>query len=145
MIDKPRDLVMRAYRNPECLPHWYEGFISLKPMMKNFGMEGTKAILCCKREDEIVEVTAVVESVTLPDSVVMTFEQNTSWYRISSKLYEVEYKTKWIQSIEFHFSGLLALLCLLNKKRFISETYKKMNRFKKFAEHTNLEKIADII
>ncbi|MCK8060533.1 MULTISPECIES: hypothetical protein [unclassified Fusibacter] len=143
MINKPRELVVEAYRNTEWLSYWYEGFVSIKPLMRNFGVAGSKAILKCEQNGEISEISAVVESVNEPESVTLRFQMENVWYRAISELYEDDteamVRTRWVQRIEFHFPGILAITSLLNKKFYYNNTLRKMNRFKAFVETHDFE------
>lgn len=135
----PRNKVIELFDNPDNLYHWRDSLVSLKLLSGTQGHKGARTKLIYKLRKHRVEMIETVESRSLPDELVCTYESKNVWNRTINRFIEINTnKTMWVLITEFRCTGLLRIICLLMPGIFRKTSLKDMKEFRRFAESQSL-------
>lgn len=136
-INKPIDIVVELFDNPDNMSKWMDGLQSFEHLSGTPGQPGAKSKLkfkMGKREIEMIETITVRD---LPDEFSGTYEAEGVYNIVKNKFAKIsEDKTKYITENEFQFKGFMKIIGFLMPNAFKKQSMKYLNDFKKFAENS---------
>lgn len=134
-LELPRDRVAALFDDPENLPKWQRGLLSIEPLAGEPGTPGATSKLVFqmgKREMEMVETILVRD---LPERFEAVYDaknvHNVSRHRFEELGPD---RTRWVAENEFRFSGFMKVIGFLMKGAFPKQSLQYMTDFKAFAE-----------
>ncbi len=134
-INRPRQQVVELFDNPELMPKWQKGFISMAQISGEPGQAGAKANLVYDMNGRKIEMVETIITRSLPDEFTATYEAKGVHNVVANRFYEDgPDKTRWVMANEFNFTGFMKLIGMLMPGSFRKQTLDDMNRFKAFAE-----------
>lgn len=137
VINKPRDLVVELFKNPEYLKHYQDGFQRKELISGNAGEDGAVSNMYYKMGKNEMELKETITANRLPESFSSTYEHkymdNTMECRFivvdeNTTRYEADYeytRLNWIMP---------KLIAILFPGIYRKQGEKWMNNFKVFAE-----------
>lgn len=134
-INMPRDDVIALFEDPEVLPKWQEGFLSIEEIEGPRGEAGGKSRLryqMGKREIEMVETILVHDP---PERFDATYEAKGVW-NLNQNYFTAPAPgiTEWLVETEFRCKGVMWIMSLVMPGMFRKQTQKMMEAFKAYAE-----------
>lgn len=134
-IQLPRERVIELFDNPDNLPKWQEGFVSMTPRSGIPGQPGAVSDMVYQMGKRRIEMTETVTRRELPDHFDGIYEAKGVKNYIYNQFVDVEgTKTRWIATNEFEFGGMMKLFGFLMPGAFRKQSMKYMVMFKDFAE-----------
>lgn len=134
-INRPRQKVVELFDNPELMPKWQKGFVSMQHVSGEVGQPGAKSNLVYDMNGRKIEMVETIITRNLPDEFSATYDARGVHNVVVNRFYEDgPDKTRWVMENEFNFSGFMALIGLLMPGSFRKQTLEDINRFKTFAE-----------
>lgn len=134
-INAPINKVIELFDNPDNLPKWQPGFISMDHIKGDYGKPGSQYRMkyqMGKREIEMIET--VIER-NLPKMFSATYEAKGVWNKVENEFHEIEgNQTKYIATHEFKMSGFMKFMALILPGMFKKQSQKYMVLFKEFVE-----------
>ena len=135
-INQPLKKVVQLFEDPNNLPKWQEGFISLKLISGISGQVGSKSRLLYKQGKGTMELIETLKVYNLPQEMIgeyyhkhMTNNMRVSFTELSPNT------TRYTTEIEYtSFRGLIPKLMSFFPSIFKKQTQKWLNNFKTFAE-----------
>jgi len=134
MIDLPRDQVVEIFDDPDSLPKWQEGFVSMEHQSGEYGKAGMVSLLKYDNNGRKIELTETIESRNLPEAFIAIYETEGVWNRHENYFFDEGDTTRYVTDTEFKCTGFMRLFTLFMPGMFKKETLKQMNAFKTFAE-----------
>ncbi len=134
MIDLPRDQVVAIFDDPDSLPKWQEGFVSMEHQSGEYGKAGMVSLLKYDNNGRKMELTETIESRNLPEAFIAIYETKGVWNRHENYFFDEGDKTRYVTDTEFKCTGFMRLFTFFLPGMFKKETLKQMNAFKTFAE-----------
>jgi len=139
-INLPRGRVIELFDNPDNLPKWQPGLVSVEPLSGTPGQIGAKSRLKYKMGSREVEMVETITERNLPDVFSGTYEAKGVWNEVINRFEEISpAKTRWVSDVTFKFSGMMKLMAAATPSAFKKETLKFMKNFKDFAENADSE------
>jgi uncharacterized membrane protein len=134
-INQPIDKVIELFQDPDSLPHWMDGFVSMDHVSGEPGKAGGVSTMTFNERGRNVVMTETIKENNLPESFIAIYETN-GVHNVNKNRFEATGagQTRWIQDTEFRFSGLMAIMALIMGGVFKRQTRKAMEAFKSFAE-----------
>lgn len=134
-IEKPIDMVIALFDNPDHMGKWMEGLESFTPLSGTPGMPGAKSLLKFKMGKRDIEMIETITVRNLPDEFSGTYETKGVYNLVKNKFIKVsENKTKYISEHEFRCHGFMKILAFLMPGMFKKQSMKYMQAFKHFVE-----------
>lgn len=137
-IDLPIQKVVALFENPELMPKWQKGFVSMEHLSGTPGQVGAKSKLkyvMGKREIEMVETITVRN---LPHEFSGTYDA-AGVHNIVKNTFEAvsDNTTRWISHNTFQLKGFMRIIGWVMPGAFKKQSLEIMQNFKKFAESEN--------
>lgn len=137
VIKLPRERVLKLFDNPDNMPKWQPGFVSLEPISGTPGQVGATSKLRYKFGKRDIEMVETITRRNLPDEFSGTYETKGVKNWINNRFEETpDGSTRWISENEFRFTGYMKLFGFFMPGAFKKQSYQYMTLFKKFAENT---------
>ena len=135
VIDQPRYRVAQLLQDPDALPHWQKGFVSITPQQGEPGAPGSTAMLAYQMGKRELSMLETMESTDWPAGWIATYEADGVWNRQVNRLIEQAGQTRWESDCEFRFSSL-PMRCMgwLMPWAFRKQTRSYLLDFKHYAE-----------
>lgn len=134
-IDRPREEVAALIDDPENLPKWQRGLLSIEPLEGAPREVGSTSQLTFRMGKRTMEMKETILVHDLPDEFSCTYDAKGVHNVVRNRFFEVgPGKTRWESENEFQFRGLMKILGVLMKGAFPKQSLKYMKDFKAFAE-----------
>ena len=134
-IDLPRDRVIALFDDPDALPKWQRGFVSMEHLEGTPGQDGARTRLTYRMGRGDVVMIETIERRALPEEIDLVFEADKVWNRVENRFTQpTSDSTLWSMHCEFRCSGLVRLMALVMPGMFRRQTRQTMADFKAFAE-----------
>jgi uncharacterized protein YndB with AHSA1/START domain len=136
-IDKPRDELWALFEDPESLPFWQPGFVSIEHIGGEKNQPGCKSRMLYKNRGRDVELIETIEAFDPPREFTAKFEAKGMEILVKSVFEEIDGgdRTRWISENEGKTSGFfMKLIGILMPGCFKKESMKYNQAFKAFAE-----------
>lgn len=136
-IERPRVEVAELFADPESLPFWQPGFVSIEHLSGEEGKPGGKSRLLYLNRGREVELIETIEVFDLPEEFTATFEAKGMKVRVRNVFEETGggARTRWVSENEVETSGfMMTLFALLMPKCFERESRRFNEAFKAYAE-----------
>lgn len=135
-INLPRQKAIELFDNPDNIPKWQEGLISMELINGNMGESGAVSKLKYKMGKKDIEMIETIIHKNSPKEFHATYEAKGVWNKVENFFTENEDNTtNWIVVSEFKVKGFMKLMLLFMPGAFKKQTLKFMNHFKNFAEN----------
>ncbi len=135
IIFLPRSKVIELFDDPDNMYYWHEGLDKLNLLNGIQRQEGAKSKLIYKLWNYKFEVIETIESRSLPDELICTYESKNIWKRVKSLFIEIDMnRTILVLITEFRCAGFLKILSFLAPNLFRKMLHKDIQEFKQFAE-----------
>jgi hypothetical protein len=139
-INLPRKDVVTLFENPDNMPKWQPGFVSMEHLEGEPGKTGAKSKLLYKMGKREIEMIETITHSHLPEEFHGTYDakgvHNKIWNYFTEKDEET---TIWKSVNEFQFQGFMKLMGWLMPSAFKKQSLKYMKDFKAFAESEGRE------
>lgn len=136
-INKPRDLVVKEFSNPENLKNWQQGFLRINHLEGEPGKTGSTAFMYYKQGNGEMELKETIIENNLPDYFSGLYEHKHMVNTMINRFIEVSLnETRYDTEIEYtKFIGFVPkLLAKLFPGLFKKQVLKWMMNMKKFIE-----------
>jgi carbon monoxide dehydrogenase subunit G len=134
-INKPIDLVIALFDNPNNMGKWMEGLQSFEHLSGTPGQPGAKSKLRFKMGKREIEMIETVTVRNLPHEFSGTYEANGVFNIVKNKFIKLsDNKTKYISENEFQFKGFMKIIAFLMPGAFKKQSMKYLMDFKRFIE-----------
>lgn len=134
-IDKPIEVVIAAFDNPDNLPKWMQGLQSFEHISGTPGQQGAKSRLKFKTGSREIEMVETITKRNLPYEFAGTYEAKGVYNIVSNKFEKIsEHKTRHITEQEFQLKGAIKIMGWLMPSAFKRQTLKHLTNFKNFVE-----------
>lgn len=134
-INLPRQRVVELMDDPNNLPHWQPGFISMEHISGTPGEEGAQSRMKYDMGGRKVKMIETVVKRDLPNEMTLTFETKGVYNKQHNAFVEVDANTtKWISHSTFKMGGFMKLFEWFMPGSFKKESMKYLKQFKAFAE-----------
>ncbi|MEC7763796.1 MAG: SRPBCC family protein [Pseudomonadota bacterium] len=136
-INRSRDRVIAKFDNPENLPKWQDGFVSMTQLSGTPGQAGATAKLIYRMGSRTIEMIETIEENALPNRFVATYEADGMWNRNENHFEETdEGNTEWSMLCEFRPTSLmLKVIAMVLPGMFKRQTRQNMDAFRDFVEN----------
>jgi hypothetical protein len=138
IVNKPKELVVELYRNPQFFKEWQDGFIDMTLPDKTDKKINYHAIYQYKvMGNKIINLEERILNDLLPDSFEATYSTDDMANSMKSTFIKSSpTSTKLIAELEYYyFEGILPkMMSIFMKWSFKKQTQKWLNQFKTFAE-----------
>jgi carbon monoxide dehydrogenase subunit G len=134
-INQPLSKVIELFDNPDNMPQWQPGFISMEHLSGVTGQAGAKSKLKYKMGNREIEMIETITTRNLPKEFHGVYEAK-GVYNVQRNFFNevAPGKTKWVSESEFKFSGMMKLVGWLMPGGFKKQSQKYLDMFKAFAE-----------
>jgi len=134
-IARPIDEVIALFDDPANLPKWQDDLLSFEPLGDTPGTPGATSRLRYKMGRREVEMIETILRHDLPREMASTYEAKGVWNAQSSSFEAIDAThTRWRARHEFRMAGMMRLLATVAPGMFKKQTYRFMEKFKRFAE-----------
>lgn len=134
-IELPRKRVVELFEDPENLPHWQTGFVSIEHASGAPGANGSISYLKYKMGKRDVEMTEIIVSNKLPDEFKVQYDAKGVHNKMENFFLDLgEGRTRWVTHNIFEFKGFMKLVAFFMPGAFRKATQKTLEDFKGFAE-----------
>jgi len=136
-INKPRDIVVKEFYNPENLKNWQDGFLRIEYLEGEPGQTGSTAFMYYKQGGGEMELKETILENKLPESFKGLYEHKHMVNTMNSTFTEVSFnETRYHTEIEYtQFIGFVPkLLAKLFPGLFKKQVLKWMTNMKIFIE-----------
>ncbi len=139
VIQKPIDVVIALFDNPDNMKHWQPGLQSFELIKGVAGQPGAVSKLTYQMGNRLVEMTETITERNLPTIFAGIYESKNVWNLVSNSFIDNgDGSTTWITETEFKFSGfMMKAISTLMPGAFKKQSQKFLDDFKQFAESTN--------
>lgn len=135
IINKPIDIVVELFDDPDNLAEWQPGFISMEHIEGEHGQPGSKYRMKYKMGKRDIEMIETVLVRDLPNEFTGTYEAKNVWNKVSNHFEAIdENTTRYSSENEFKFSGMMKLFAWLMPGAFKKQSQKYLDLFKEYAE-----------
>ena len=139
-IHLPREKVIELFDNTENLYHWQPGLKSFEHLSGKPGREGSQSSMIYDGRKGDLVMTETITKRKLPDEFHAVYKARGVYNEMYNYFSEPEPGiTLWKTVSIFRFKGMMALMAPFMKKAFTDNTLLSMERFKVFAETTQIE------
>jgi hypothetical protein len=138
-IRLPRKRVIELFDSTENLYKWQEGLLSLELLEGEAGREGaiSKMVYASRKNDLVM--TETIASRKLPEEYTAIYKAKGVHNVVNNHfIADTPDQTTWRMLNEFRFRGIMALMAPFMKSAFRASTALSMERFKLFAEQSEL-------
>ena len=140
-INLPRSKVIELFDSTENMYKWQPGLKSFEHVSGEPGQEGARSKLVYEGRKGDLNMTETITKRNLPDEFHGVYEARGVYNEMYNYFEETgETVCTWRTESVFKFRGLMALMAPFMKSAFSNNTLLNMERFKQFAEQTDLEK-----
>ena len=137
-INKPIDMVIALFDDPDNMIKWMEGLVSFEPISGTPGQPGAKSrlkFIMNKREMEMIET---IDVRNLPEEFSGTYEAKGVFNIVKNKFETIsDSVTKYTMEQEFQFKGFMKVIAFLMPGAFKKQSLKMQIAFKNFVEAQN--------
>lgn len=135
-IALPRDKVSELIMNPDNMPHWQEGFVSIEHFEGEPDAVGSKSHIKYKMGKRALELDETITRNDMPELFEAIYETKGVWNKITNRLEALEEnRTRWVQENDFKGTNLIMkVLMVLMPGAFKKQSLKYLQDFKAFAE-----------
>lgn len=135
-IDLPRSRVIELFDNPENMPYWQKGFISMEHLSGEPGQEGAKSKLHYKMGNREIEMVETITVRNLPYEFSGTYDADGVHNLVKNTFEEInETTTRWTSYNEFHLKGFMKIMGWIMPGAFKKQSLNFLEDFKSFAEN----------
>ncbi|MCP4311845.1 MAG: SRPBCC family protein [Bacteroidetes bacterium] len=139
IISLPRAEVIKLFDNTENLYKWQEGLLSFELIEGEAAQEGTLSRMVYAGRKGDLHMTETITKRNFPDEFSATYKAKGVFNVINNYFTEqTPGQTTWKMVNVFRFRGLMALMAPFMKSAFEANTVLNMERFRAFAEQTEL-------
>lgn len=134
-IDKPIDMVIELFDNPDNYGKWMEGLQSYETIEGEQGQPGTKSKFKFKMKKREIEMIETIKVRNFPEEYIVTYEADGVFNTVINRFEKIsDTKTKCINEQEFQFSGIMKFIGFLMPGAFKKQSQKYLQDFKNYVE-----------
>ncbi|MFN8496941.1 MAG: SRPBCC family protein [Anaerolineae bacterium] len=134
-IARPRQRVLELIRNPDNLPKWQPGLLSVELISGEKDQVGAKSRVIYEMRGIRLPVTETIIKHAPPDVFVSAYESRGVKNVSENRFFEDgPDATRWVLINDFRFTGFMSVMGLFFQDTVPKQTLESMKRFKAFAE-----------
>ncbi len=135
IINASRDKVIELFDNPDNLPKWQKGFVSMELIEGKAGEVGAKHKMHYKMGKRDIEMIETVTKRNLPNASSGSYEAKNVYNHIDNYFEVIDAgKTKYWSENEFRLKGSMKLFGWIMPGAFKKQSQKYMDDFRDFVE-----------
>ncbi|MBT8196839.1 MAG: SRPBCC family protein [Bacteroidia bacterium] len=134
-INKPLDVVVEKFKEPEGAIHWMEGLQKIEHTSGTPGTLGAKSKFhfLHKGKEMIIDETILVQD--LPNKIKFGYNSSMGYNEVEMQFEKIDDNSiKQINNSYFELKGVMKMMGFLMKGMFKKQSLKYMTAFKKYAE-----------
>jgi hypothetical protein len=138
-VKLPRKQVFDIICDTANLRKWQPGLLSITHLAGQAGEEGARSELVYEGRKGDLVITETISRKNPPEQYHLLYRSRGLYNEVENWFYEAEPGiTLWRSVNSFRFKGMMLLMAPFMKQAFIHNTMLNMDRFKLFAENTDL-------
>lgn len=134
-INKPLDIVVAKFREPEGAKHWMEGLTKIEPISGTPGEVGTKTDFTFLYKGKEMKISETILEQNFPRQIKFAYKSPMGYNEVEMVFEKLtDSTTKQTSNSYFEMKGFGKIMGFLFKSMFKKQSMTYMNGFKKYAE-----------
>lgn len=113
LLERPREVVWRAFDDPDNLPKWQPSLVRIERRKGSPGQVGAESRLFFAGDGPDFSLTETVTGRREPEELLASYDSGHTHNTVHHRFFDLgDGRTRWLVEAEFHFKGFLRLASL---------------------------------
>lgn len=135
VINKPQEIVVEKFKEPEGAMHWMEGLKKIEHVSGTPGKRGAKTNFTFLHKNKEVKIEETILEENLPRQIKFGYVSGGGYNEVELIFEKIsDTSTRQTCNTDFQFKGFMKLIGYLFQGMFKKQSLKYMDAFKHYAE-----------